>query len=240
MLEVSGINSYYGESHVLHDVSFEVKEGTVVAILGRNGMGKTTIIHSIIGFVPPRSGTIRFRGEYIGGLRPYRISQMGVGLVPQGRRIFGSLSVKENLTFGAKKHTGIGQFSLDRVYSFFPGLRERKNQRANLLSGGEQQMLAIGRALLSNPLLLLMDEPSEGLAPPLVREVISVIVNLKASKISVLLVEQNIPVALTVADYIYVVNKGIKVYEGTPEQLREDKELQNKYIGISSRYKGGG
>jgi branched-chain amino acid transport system ATP-binding protein len=235
VLEAHDINSYYGESHVLHDVSFKVNWGTVIAILGRNGMGKTTIIHSIIGFVPPRSGSIYFKNKNIRGLPPYLIARMGIALVPQGRRTFGSLTVKENLVF-ALKNKGIGQFSLDQVYSLFPRLRERENQKASLLSGGEQQMLVIGRALLTNPSLLLMDEPCEGLSPLLVQEIVSVIKHLKTSKVSVLLVEQNIPLSLTVADYVYIISKGEIVYEAKPEQFGEDVEVQNKYIGISIKH----
>lgn len=233
ILELVDIHTYYGESYVLQGVSLEVGEGSVVALLGRNGMGKTTTIRSVIGFTPPRRGTIRFKGKNTAGLQPNQIAQMGMGLVPQGRRIFPSLSVKENLLMAARGGEKQGAWSLDKVYALFPILKERANYRGNLLSGGEQQMLTIARALMTNPDLLLMDEPSEGLAPVIVREVGRVIKQLNSSGISILLVEQNLHLALEVAHYIYVVSKGVVVYESTPQELRTNEEVKTKHLGIA-------
>ncbi len=233
MLELVDVHTYYGESYVLQGISLQVKEGSVVALLGRNGMGKTTTIRSIIGFTPPRRGMIRFKGRDIVGLQPYKIARMGIGLVPQGRQIFPSLSVKENLTMSARGTGKPEAWSLERVYSLFPILKERASCKGNLLSGGEQQMLTIGRALMTNPDLLLMDEPSEGLAPLLVREVGHIISQLKESGFSILLVEQNLPMALGIADYAYIVSKGIIVYESTPDKLRNNEEVKSKYIGVA-------
>jgi len=233
MLKLVDVHTYYGDSHILHGISLEVGKGSAVALLGRNGMGKTTTIRSIIGFTPPRRGAIEFKGEDITGLLPHQIAQMGMGLIPQGRRIFPSLSVKENLTMPARTSKKRGAWSLDRVYSLFPILKERANLRGNLLSGGEQQMLTIGRALMTNPDLLLMDEPSEGLAPLIIRELASNIQELNRDGLSILLVEQNFHLALSVADYIYVLSKGTVVYEGTADDLRNNEEVQTKYLGVA-------
>ncbi len=233
MLELVDIHTYYGESHVLQGVSLKVDEGSVVALLGRNGMGKTTIVHSIIGFTPPRRGRVIFKGKEITGAQPYQIPRMGMALIPQGRRIFPSLSVKENLTMAARGGEKGEAWSLDRVYSLFPILKERANLKGNLLSGGELQMLTIGRALMTNPELLLMDEPSEGLAPLIVRELGSTIKQLHRSGLSILLVEQNIRLALAVADYVYVVNKGMIVHECTPEELESNEEVKEIYLGVA-------
>ena len=233
MLELIDVHTYYGESYVLQGISLKIGEGSVVALLGRNGMGKTTTIRSIIGFTPPRRGVIRFKGRDIAGLQPYKIARMGIGLVPQGRHIFPSLSVKENLTMSARDTGKPGAWSLDRVYSLFPILKERANCKGTLLSGGEQQMLTIGRALMTNPDLLLMDEPSEGLAPIIVREVGHIISQLKESGFSILLVEQNLPMALGIADYVYIVSKGVIVYESTPEELKDNEEAKVKHLGVT-------
>ncbi len=231
MLEVSDIHTYYGESHVLYGVSLEVKEGQIVALLGRNGMGKTTVARSIMGLTPPRSGTIRFKGKDISKLEPYRIARLGLSLVPQGRGIFPSLSVKENLTIAARNGNKSQAWNLERVYSLFPILKERSRFYANLLSGGEQQMLSIGRALMTNPDFLLMDEPSEGLAPLIVQEISRIIDQLRGSH-SVLLAEQNLQMALGLADYVYVISKGTVVYESTPEALRNNEEVKSKHLGV--------
>ena len=233
MLELVDIHTYYGESYILKGISLEVKEGSVVAILGRNGMGKTTTIRSIIGFTPPRRGVVRFKKKYITRLQSYQIARMGVGLVPQGRHIFPSLSVKENLTMAATTRGKTGAWTLDTVYSHFPVLKERANLSGSRLSGGEQQMLCIGRALMTNPDLLLMDEPSEGLAPMFVQEVGRVIGQLKEAGFSILLVEQNFSIALAVADYFYVINNGRIVYEAVPEKIRDNEEVKAKYLGIA-------
>ncbi len=208
----------------------EVKRGSVAVLLGRNGMGKTTTIRSIVGFTPPRRGSIRFNGIDLTSLPSYQIAQMGIGLIPQGRHIFPSLSVKENLTMAARITKGNQSWSLDTVYSYFPILRERSNLRGNLLSGGEQQMLAIARALMTNPDLLLMDEPSEGLAPIIVSTIGQIISQLKERGFSIFLVEQNYPMALKVADYAYIISKGIIVYESTIEELRKNEEIRVKYL----------
>lgn len=233
MLELDDIHTYYGDSYVLQGISLEVKDSSVVALLGRNGMGKTTTIRTIIGFTPPRSGVIRLDGKDINGLQPFKIAQMGIGLVPQGRQIFPSLSVVENLTMAARGEEGSGAWTLERVYDLFPILKRRANYKGNLLSGGEQQMLSIGRALMTNPTLLLMDEPSEGLAPIIVQEISNIIGQLKQSGFSILLVEQNLFMALNLADYIYIISKGVIEYESTPEKLRENEEAKAKYLGVT-------
>jgi len=233
MLELIDIHTYYGESYVLRGVSLQISEGSVVALLGRNGMGKTTAIRSIIGFAPPRRGQIVFQGKEIRDLSPDKIAKLGIGLVPQGRYIFPSLSVKENLTMPARGAGKADSWSLDKVYALFPILKERSSSCGTLLSGGEQQMLAIGRALMTNPQLILMDEPSEGLAPLIVKDVGRVISQLKEKKFSILLVEQNLPMALKVADYLYILSNGEVVYESTPEQLKSNDEIKAKYVGVA-------
>ena len=233
MLKLVDVHTYYGESYVLRGVSLQIPEGSVVALLGRNGMGKTTTLRSIIGFTPPRGGQVLFENRNIAVLPPYKIARLGIGLVPQGRYIFPSLSVKENLTLSARGVGRADSWSLDRVYSFFPVLKERSRCRGTLLSGGEQQMLAIARALMTNPRLILMDEPSEGLAPLMVREVGKIISQLKQKRLSILLVEQNLPMALKVANYLYILCNGEVVYESTPDHLKSNDEIKSKYIGVS-------
>ena len=230
MLDVADVHTYYGESHVLHGVTLTVADGEVLTILGRNGMGKTTLIRSIIGFTPPRQGTVRLKGQDVAGFPPYRLVERGVALVPQGRRVFPSLSVRENLDVARR---GKGRWNVERVYELFPRLRERAESRANKLSGGEQQMLAIARALMSNPELLLMDEPTEGLAPLLVREVGRVIGELKREGLSILLVEQNLPLALGVADRVHILSRGQIVYTGEPGALAADEEVKSRYLGVA-------
>ncbi len=231
MLKLNDIHTYYGESCALWGISLEVREGSVVAILGRNGMGKTTTMRSITGVTPPRQGTVQFKGREIGGLEPYKISRMGISLVPQGRAIFPSLSVKENLTMAARTRVKGEVWTLERIYSLFPILEARSKLYGNLLSGGEQQMLCIGRALMTNPELLLMDEPSEGLAPLIVQEVTKVIERLR-DNLSVLLAEQNFNMALTLADYVYIISKGIVEYESVPQDLRDNEEVKSKHLGV--------
>ncbi len=231
VLAVSDIHTYYGESHVLHGVSLDVAPGEVVAILGRNGMGKTTLIRSVVGFSAPRRGRVRFKGADVTGWAPFRRVERGMALVPQGRRVFASLSVRENLEVA---RAGSGRWNLAEVYGLFPRLAERAQNRANKLSGGEQQMLAIGRALMSNPTLLLMDEPTEGLAPLLVREVGRVIAELKRAGLSILLVEQNLPMAASVADRVHVLNRGEIVYSGRPPALLADEDVKSRYLGVAS------
>ena len=229
-LEVEGVHTYYGESHVLQGVSLRVDPGEVLAILGRNGMGKTTLIRTIIGFTPPREGRVLYEGTEITRLPPFRMVALGMALVPQGRRVFPSLSVRENLDVARR---GEGRWSLEQVYALFPRLRDRAGNRANKLSGGEQQMLAIGRALMSNPDLLLMDEPTEGLAPLLVREVGRVITELKRSGLSILLVEQNLALAMSVADRVHVLSRGQIVHTGTPAELMGNDDVKTRYLGVA-------
>jgi branched-chain amino acid transport system ATP-binding protein len=234
VLEIVDIHTYYGQSYILQGVSLQVREGAVMALLGRNGMGKTTTIRSIIGFTPPRRGRIRFQGTEIVGLQSYKIAKMGIGLVPQGRRIFPSLSVQQNLTMPARNKGKTSAWSLEKVYSFFPILKKRAKLGGNFLSGGEQQMLTIGRTLMTNPALLLMDEPSEGLAPLMVQLISQIMVQLKESDLSMLLVEQNIHMALTVADYVYIISKGAIVYESNPEEVRNNEGMKAKYLGATA------
>ena len=233
MLDVLAVHTYYGESHVLHGVSLRVAPGEAVALLGRNGVGKTTLIRSIVGFTPPREGTIRLAGEAIHELPPYRIAQRGVGLVPQGRRIFAPLSVVENLQLAARGASETGGWTAERVFEVFPRLRERGLQGGGTLSGGEQQMLAVARALMTNPRLLLLDEPSEGLAPLIVREIGRVLVRLKGQGLSILLVEQNVPLALRVADRVYVMSKGQIVYGGAPSELDANEDVKRRFLGVA-------
>jgi len=232
MLEIDAVHTYYGESHILHGVALGLAAGEAVAILGRNGAGKTTLIRTIVGFTPPRRGTVTFDGRPIHRRTPYDIARLGIGLVPQGRRIFAPLTVTENLLLGVRRSNG-GAFSRERIYTLFPRLRERGAQSGGTLSGGEQQMLAIGRALMTNPRLLLLDEPSEGLAPLIVREIGRVLVRLKHEGLSILLVEQNVPLALRVADRVYVMNKGQIVYHGSPAELDANEDVKHRYLGVS-------
>jgi branched-chain amino acid transport system ATP-binding protein len=232
-LELSGIDALYGESHVLHDVSFTLKAGKVLALLGRNGAGKTTCMSSIIGFLPPRRGDIRFFGESISRLAPETIARKGVGFVPQGRRIFPTLTVRENLLVARQTRPGTAApWTLERVLGLFPRLKERLQQVAGSLSGGEQQMLAIGRALMGNPRVLLMDEPSEGLAPMIVGEVGRTIARLKAEGQSILLVEQNVKLALDLADEVVILNTGRVAFHGGVESVRADQALITQHLGV--------
>ncbi len=234
MLQVEDIHTYYGDSYVLQGISLEVPEGAVVAVLGRNGMGKTTLIRSIVGFTPPRQGRVVFRGREITRLPSYEIIRMGMGLVPQGRRIFPSLSVLENLSVAGRAPAGGGlnSWNAERVLELFPRLAERKGHRGNKLSGGEQQMLAIARALMGNPQFLLMDEPSEGLAPLIVRGLVDTLKHLKAGGLSILLVEQNLHFALSVADHVHVLSKGKIVYSSSPAELLRNDEIKHQYLGV--------
>ncbi len=234
MLELADVHTYYGESHVLQGIFLEVQEGSVVALLGRNGMGKTTTLHSIIGFVPPRRGRLVFKGTDLTVLPSYKISRLGLGLVPQGRRVFHSLSVKENLTMAARGAGNKGKWSLEKVYSLFPILKQREKLKGALLSGGEQQMLTIARALMINPDLVLMDEPSEGLAPIIIRQLGGIIHQLHQSGLSILLVEQNLQLALALSRYVYILSRGVIVYESTPSELKGNEEAKIKYLGASA------
>ena len=231
LLEVRNIHTYYGDSHVLQGVTINVEKGKVIAILGRNGAGKTTLLRSIIGFTPPRQGDIFFKGQDITDLSIYRIVRMGIGLIPQGRRTFPSLTVKENLEIAARTGSS-SRWSLKEIFSKFTNLEARSTSRAKTLSGGEQQMLACGRALMGNPDLLLMDEPTEGLSPLLVREVHRIIKEFKTQELSLLLVDQDSAFALKIADYVYIMSRGAIVYESEPEKLRENPEIRSRYLGV--------
>jgi len=232
-LGLSAVDALYGESHVLHEVSFSLSAGKVLALLGRNGAGKTTCMSSIIGFLPPRRGDVRLFGASISRLPPEAIARMGIGFVPQGRRIFPTLTVRENLIVASRVRAGAPvPWNLERVVLLFPRLKERLQQVAGSLSGGEQQMLAIGRALMGNPRVLLMDEPSEGLAPLIVAEVGRTIARLKEEGQSILLVEQNVKLALDLADDVVILNTGRIAFNGTAEQVRLDQALITQHLGV--------
>ena len=235
LLQLDSIHTYYAESFVLQGLSVRLRRGEIVAVLGRNGMGKTTLIRSIAGLTPPREGTILFKGRSLRGRPPYEIAQSGVAIVPQGRRIFRSLTVRENLLLptSALAAPRRGRWTLERVLQEFPQLAERIAHLGGALSGGEQQMLAIGRALMANPDLILMDEPSEGLAPRLVKQVEGILRALRESGHSILLVEQNLALALDVADYVYVIASGRVVFDGVPQALREAKDILDRHLGVA-------
>ena len=226
-LALEGVDALYGDSHVLHSVSFSLQEGHVLALLGRNGAGKTTCMNAVIGFLPPREGEIRLFGERIGRLSPEAIARKGVGLVPQGRRVFPTLTVKENLLVAAR-----GKNQFDHIFELFPRLKERTEQHAGSLSGGEQQMLAIARALMGNPRVLLMDEPSEGLAPLIVAEVGRTIARLKAEGQSILLVEQNVKLAFDLADDVAILNTGRVAFAGPAAAARDNESLITQHLGV--------
>lgn len=237
MLEIQDLHSYYGLSHILQGISMEVPPGRVVALLGRNGMGKTTLVRSIMGLRPPevRGGSIRYNGQELMGRLPHEISRMGISLIPQGRRVFPSLTVEENLRIAWRppRDGRRRAWTIEQVYELFPRLAERRSQRAKTLSGGEQQMLAIGRALMSNPDLLLLDEPSEGLAPLLVQLLRDQLLALKGTGLAMLLVEQNVGLAMALADEVYLIEKGAIVYRGVPADLQTHPELMERYLGLS-------
>ena len=232
-LKLTDVDTYYGDSHVLHGVGFSLEPERVLALLGRNGAGKTTCISSIMGFLAPRKGEIKLFGTSIGGLVPEEISRLGIGLVPQGRRIFPSLSVRENLIIARQREEESEKpWTVDRILELFPRLGERFRQLAGTLSGGEQQMLAIGRALIGNPRVLLLDEPSEGLAPLLVAEVARTIKQLKAGGQSIVLVEQNSGLALDVADQVVIFNTGRCVFSGSVDEVRNNDDLIAQHLGV--------
>jgi branched-chain amino acid transport system ATP-binding protein len=232
-LSLTNVHSYYGDSHILHGVSFSLAPGGVLALLGRNGAGKTTCISTIIGFLKPRDGEIRLFGEPIQGLSPERISHLGIGLVPQGRRIFPSLTVRENLVVAQQRGSTTDRpWNVERIYTMFPRLRERHAQIAGTLSGGELQMLAIGRALMGNPRVLLLDEPSEGLAPLIVAEVGRTIRRLKEEGQSIVLVEQNLQLALDVADQAVILNTGRCAFAGPAAGILNNEDLIAQNLGV--------
>jgi branched-chain amino acid transport system ATP-binding protein len=229
MIELKKINTFYGLGHILHDLSLTVAEGEVVALLGRNGAGKTTTLRSISGLTPPRAGEIRYRGRNIAGLKPNEVSRLGIALVPETRDIFSFLTARENLAIAQRKGS---RWQIATVLERFPSLKERLAHKGRELSGGEQQMLAIARALLTGPELLLLDEPSQGLAPLVVDAVMNTIQELKKERVSMLLVEQNAEMALRLADRVYVIDHGTVVFEGTPAALRADRQVTTTYLGV--------
>jgi branched-chain amino acid transport system ATP-binding protein len=229
MIALDKVNAFYGLGHILHDLSLGVAEGEVVALLGRNGAGKTTTLRSITGLTPPKSGEIRYRGANIAGAKPFEVSRMGIALVPETRDIFSYLTVKENLAIATRKTS---RWQIDSVLERFPRLKERLGNKGRELSGGEQQMLAIARALLTGPDLLLLDEPSQGLAPLVVEAVMNTIRDLKKERVSMLLVEQNAEMALQLADRVYVIDHGTVVFEGTPAALRANTQVTTTYLGV--------
>ena len=230
-LEAEGLNTYYGKSHILHDVGLTAAEGQITTLLGRNGAGKTTTLRSLVGLTPPRSGRVSLFGKDITGQPPYRIAASGVGYVPEGRRVFANLTVDENLRVPIERP---GPFDIDRIYKLFPRLGERKQNLGRQLSGGEQEMLSIGRALLLNPRLLILDEPSQGLAPLIVKEVFRIVVQMREEGISVLLVEQNVRMSLEISDHAYVLENGQMVYSGPAEELRGDEARIQALAGASA------
>ena len=231
ILEVQDIHTYYGDAYVLQGLSLKLEQGQILGLLGRNGVGKTTLVNSIVGFNPPRRGKVVFKGAEITHQASFETVRGGMGLVPQGRRVFPTLGVEENLLV-ASRNPDRHKRGLERVYKLFPRLLERRTQRAKTLSGGEQQMLAIGRALMTNPDCLIMDEPSEGLAPIIIQGVWEAIGTLKKEGMSILLVEQNAHLALKLVDYVHVMSKGQVVYSSTPDDLRANEQIKSSYLGI--------
>ena len=241
LLSVRDVHTYYGDSYVLHGLSLQLERGRIICILGRNGMGKTTLIRTIAGLTPPRRGEVIFEGRAFQYEPPYAIAQAGVALVPQGRRIFKSLTVRENLALptswlargGYLRVAGPKEWTMDEVLHEFPQLQERLSSAGGSLSGGEQQMLAIGRALMANPTMILMDEPSEGLSPKLIQRVEEIMRRVRESGLSILLVEQNLELALSVADSIYVISSGSFVFHGTPAEISARTDILDSHLGLA-------
>jgi branched-chain amino acid transport system ATP-binding protein len=230
-IEVSGLNTFYGKSHILHDVSLAAAEGSITTLLGRNGAGKTTTLRSIMGLTPARSGHVQVFGKDSSRLPPFRVARLGVGYVPEGRRVFANLTVEDNLKVPEGK---TGPFTIPRIYQLFPRLEERRMNRGRQLSGGEQEMLSIARALLLNPKVLILDEPSQGLAPLIVRDVFRIVASMKREGMTVLLVEQNVRLSLEIADTVYVLDHGVVVHEGSAAALAGDEALIQSLAGASA------
>jgi len=236
MIVVKDIHSYYGKSHILHGVSLELKQGELVCLLGRNGVGKSTTLKSIMGIVRPTQGSIRFDGKELVGSQPYQIARLGVGYVPEDRRIFKSLTVHENLLMGTQKANNSGAaervWTIDKIYEIFPNLRERRSNKGSHLSGGEQQMLTVARTLMGNPKLILVDEPTEGLAPLIVKDVLEMLAAVRKSGVTVLMVEQNFKAAIKVADRFYIMAKGQMVFEGGMAALLAAEDVRKNYLEV--------
>lgn len=232
LLDVQGINTYYGLSHILFDVSLQVDRGEVVVLLGRNGAGKTTTMRSVMGLTSPKSGTVVFNGHDVTGMVPYKIARLGIGFVPEDRRIFPDLTVRANLEVGLRKSKGITNWTIERIYEIFPRLEELANRRGGNLSGGEQQMLTISRTLMGNPDLILLDEPSEGLAPIIVKVLGDFIDLLKREGTTVLLSEQNVRFSLKHSDRAYIVDNGHIKYHGTIEELEKNEDVKKRYLAV--------
>ncbi|WP_424628381.1 ABC transporter ATP-binding protein [Bradyrhizobium sp. SYSU BS000235] len=230
LLEVNGLNSYYGDSHILFDVSLRVERNEVVALLGRNGAGKSTTLKSLMGVVTPRSGTVMFDGVDIAGKKSHSIAQAGMQLVHEDRRVFGSLNVEENIILAGL--TASNRWPLDRIYEMFPRLKERRTSRGTDLSGGEQQMLAIARALVRDPKIVLLDEPFEGLAPVIVRDLMTACRNLAAAGQTIVLVEQNLAATLALAQRVYIINNGHIAHEGPAQEIKAQPEILQRYLGV--------
>ena len=232
MIEVSDLHTYRGPNYVLQGVNLRIEDGACTVLLGRNGMGKTTLVHTIMGMLRPRSGRITLGDEELVGQQPFQIARRGIALIPQGRRIFPSLTVEENLALGARSRAGDDAWTIERVYDLFGNLAERRRHRGGQLSGGEQQMLAVGRALVANPSLLLMDEPSEGLAPVIIERVGEILADLRRGGLSIFLVEQNYGLATALADTIYILSNGRVVWQGTPGELEDSASVRETYLGV--------
>jgi len=235
MLEIKGIHSYYGKSHILHGVSLNLQEGEMVCLLGRNGVGKSTTLKSIMGVVRPQQGSIRFRDQELVGLAPYEIARCGVGYVPEDRRIFRSLTVHENLLMGikaGKKANGGENWTIEKIYELFPRLQERCNNKGSHLSGGEQQMLTVVRTLMGNPKVILVDEPTEGLAPLIVKDVLEMLATVRKSGVTILMVEQNFKAAVKVADRFYIMSKGQIVFSGNQAELLAAEDVRKNYLEV--------
>ncbi len=232
MLEVSGLQAGYGPAQVLFDIGFRVEAGEVVSLLGRNGMGKTTTIRAIMGLIPPRSGQVSFEGKGLAGAPPYRIAQAGLGLVPEGRQVFPTLTVEENLVATAANRTGTGRFTLEAIYALFPRLKERRGNFGNQLSGGEQQMLAVGRALMTNPKLLILDEATEGLAPLIRAEIWAALARLRAEGQSILVIDKHIEALMPLANRHVVIEKGRVVWSGTSTEMQAQREAVDRYLHV--------
>ena len=232
MIEVSDLHTYRGINYVLQGVNLRIEDGACTVLLGRNGMGKTTLVHTIMGMLRPRSGRITLDDEELVGQQPYQIARRGIALIPQGRRIFPSLTVEENLALAARGKTSDGAWTIERVYDLFGNLAGRRRHRGGQLSGGEQQMLAVGRALVANPSLLLMDEPSEGLAPVIIERIGEILADLRRDGLSIFLVEQNYGLAVSLADTIYILSNGRVVWQGTPAELESSASVRETHLGV--------